>query len=154
MVTAFRIPSDSNPTWAFTQQPLPPLESGKSPTHENHFVLTFILFFHIISEITPTCHSAKMGSSRMSRGLISRCAVESCRSVRSGADHPYHMCGLHSLKTTAGCSAWSWESSMDQHRWRDLSMTSGVLMDSLGVWKCTLRPTSSVFLCLAFSKDI
>lgn len=82
MVTAFKIPSDFHSARALTQQHLTPLEPGTSPTHKTHFVLTFIP--HIISEIPPTCHPvSKNRDLPTSLGLISRCPLESYRSISS-----------------------------------------------------------------------
>lgn len=154
MLTAFKIPSDFNWARALTQQHLTPLEPGTSPSHKTHFVLTVIP--GIISEITPTCHSAKMGTSHASLELISRCAVESYRSISSlsGAGHPYNMCGLHSLKTPTGSLVWKlWK--LNGPTWvegpqHDIRNSNGFF----GCLKIYAKVSLfSVFLWVAFSKE-
>lgn len=154
MVTAFKIPSDFNSAKALTQQHLTPLELGTSSIHKTHFVLTFIP--HIISEITHTRHSEKMGAPCVSPGLISRCVVESKRSISSlsGDDHPYNMCGLYSLKTTTGSLAWRLE-KLNGPTWVEEPQHN--IGNSYEFFRCLKMYANvrlfSVFLFVALSKE-
>lgn len=120
-VTALKIWSDFSFARALPQQDLTPLEPGTPPTQK------LTLFWFSSPVLSPKSHppatqTAKMGTSCVSPGLISRCAVESYRSII------WAPClGLITNTTHVVFKAWksplapcggSWGSSVEQHGWR------------------------------------